>query len=88
MIRAFAYGVMGRRIDPSRWTHLSYFLFQPVLRNWCNKSCGMVHIKDPLLLAHVVTAGFLSCYLILNGPLPYVLYHVPIKIKCVECVVK
>ena len=36
---------------------LSYFLFQPVLYNWCNKSCGMccavcgmVHIKDSLLL--------------------------------------
>ena len=36
---------------------LSYFLFQPVLRNWYNKGsgmcypvCGMVHIKEPLLL--------------------------------------
>ena len=36
---------------------LSYFLFQPVLYDWCNKGCGMcypvygaVHIKDPLLL--------------------------------------
>ena len=36
---------------------LSYFLFQPVLYNWCNKGlgmcypiCGMVHIKYPLLL--------------------------------------
>ena len=34
-----------------------YFWFQPVLHNWCNKSrgmcypvCGMVHIKEPLLL--------------------------------------
>ena len=39
-------------VDP-----LSYFLFQPVLHNWCNKGCGMynyvcgmVHIKQPLLL--------------------------------------
>ena len=39
-------------VDP-----LSYFSFQPVLHNWCNKSrgmcypvCGMVHIKEPLLL--------------------------------------
>ena len=39
-------------VDP-----LSYFLFQPVLHDWCNKGrgmcypvCGMVHIKDPLLL--------------------------------------
>ena len=36
---------------------LSYFAFQPVLHDWCNKGhdmcypvCGMVHIKEPLLL--------------------------------------
>ena len=36
---------------------LSYFLFQPVLHDWCNKGCGMcypvcgmVHIKEPMLL--------------------------------------
>ena len=36
---------------------LSYFLFQPVLHNWCNKGhgmcypvCGMVHITELLLL--------------------------------------
>ena len=39
-------------VDP-----LSYFAFQPVLHDWCNKGrgmcypvCGMVHIKEPLLL--------------------------------------
>ena len=39
-------------VDP-----LSYFSFQPVLHNWCNKGrgmcypvCGMVHIKELLLL--------------------------------------
>ena len=39
-------------VDP-----LSYFSFQPVLYDWCNKDrgmcypvCGMVHIKEPLLL--------------------------------------
>ena len=39
-------------VDP-----LSYFSFQPVLHDWCNKGygvcyrvCGMMHIKDPLLL--------------------------------------
>ena len=53
MVRPFAHGTMGRRIDPS----LSYFSFQPVLHDWCNKSrgtcypvCGMVHIKEYLLL--------------------------------------
>ena len=36
---------------------LSYFSFQPVLHDWCNKGramcypvCGMVHIKETLLL--------------------------------------
>ena len=36
---------------------LSYFSFQPVLHDWCNKSrgmcypvCGMMHIKEPLLI--------------------------------------
>ena len=40
-------------VDP-----LSYFSFQPVLHDWCNKgrgmccypACGITHIKDPLLL--------------------------------------
>ena len=39
-------------VDP-----LSYFSFQPVLYDWCNKdrgmcysACGIVHIKEPLLL--------------------------------------
>ena len=39
-------------VDP-----FSYFSFQPVLHDWCNKGrgmcypvCGMMHIKEPLLL--------------------------------------
>ena len=39
-------------VDP-----LSYFSFQPVFHDWCNKGrgmcypvCGMVHMKKPLLL--------------------------------------
>ena len=61
-------------VDP-----LSYFPFQPVLHDWCNKGhgmCypvfGMMHIKEPLLLivAHVAAAGFLSHYMC--GTLPYV----------------
>ena len=53
VVRASAHGAMDRRIDPS----LSYLSFQPVLHDWCNKGCGMcypvcgmVHIKEPLLL--------------------------------------
>ena len=59
-------------VDP-----LSYFSFQPVLHDWCNKGrgmcypvCGMVYIKEPLLLIDksslCAAAGFLSHYQ--NGP--------------------
>ena len=53
-------GSIGRQIDPSWWTQLSSFSFQPVLHDWYSKGRGicypvcrmvhMVHIKDPLLL--------------------------------------
>ena len=49
VVRSILHGV-----DP-----LSYFSFQPVLHDWCNKGrglcypvCGMVHIKEPLLLIY------------------------------------
>ena len=38
-------GSILHRVNP-----LSYFSFQPVLHNLCNKGRGMVHIKEPLLL--------------------------------------
>ena len=50
MVRAFSHGVVGRRIN----SFLSYFSFQPVLHDWCNKGrgmccpvCGVVHINYP-----------------------------------------
>ena len=46
-------------VDP-----LSYFSFHPVLHDWCNKGrgmcypvCGMVHIKEPLLLIDKSSLG-------------------------------
>ena len=61
-----------------------YFSFQPVLHDWCNKGCGMcypvcgmVHIKEPLLL---IGKSFLSRYL--NGPLPYVQRHITVNKMC------
>ena len=58
---------------------LSYFSFQSVFHDWCKKKgrgmcypvCGMVHVKEPLLLIGkislcVAAAGFLSHYQ--NGP--------------------
>ena len=62
-------------VDP-----LSYFSFQPVLHDWCNKGrdmyypvCGMIHIKEP----YVAAVGFLSRYL--SGPLPYVWHHITVN---------
>ena len=53
-------------VDP-----LSFFSFQPMLHDWCNKGhgmcypvCGMVHIKEPMLL--IKKSGYLG------GPLLYV----------------
>ena len=49
LIEPLTHGVMDHRIDDS-W-------FQPLLHDWCNQGCGMyypvcgmVHIKEPLLL--------------------------------------
>ena len=46
-----------RKAALTRDDPLSYFSFQPVLHDWCNKGrgmcypvSGMVHIKEPLLL--------------------------------------
>ena len=57
---------------------LSYFSFQPVLHDWCNKGCGMcypvcgmVHIKEPLLLIDKLPmwrqrVSFLTIRMVLN----------------------
>ena len=91
MVRWFV-GSILHGVDP-----LSYFSFQPVLHDWCNKVrgmyypvCGMVHIKEPLLLIGKSSLcggnGFplsLSEWSFTICPTPY-----NRKIKCVECVVK
>ena len=57
MVRAFAHGAMSRWIDPSWGGPIELFLFPASVHDWCNKGrgmcnpvCGMVHIKEPLLL--------------------------------------
>ena len=57
VVRAFVHGAMGRRINPSWGGPIELFSFQPELHDWYNKGrcmcypvCGMVHIKEPLLL--------------------------------------
>ena len=73
-------------VDP-----LSYFSLQPVLHDWCNKGrgmcyrvCGMMHIKEPLLLIGNISlcdgTGFLSRYL--SGPLPYAWRHITVNKMC------
>ena len=64
-------------VDP-----LSYFSFQPVLHDWCNKGSGMchpvsgmMHIKEPLLLIGMSSpcSGGSGFPLSLSEcPLPYV----------------
>ena len=94
MVRAFAHGAMDRQIDPSCGYPFSYFSFQPVLHNkgrgMCYPVCGMVHIKEPLLLIGKSSpcggSGFplsLSEWSFTICPTTY--NH---KIKCVECVVQ
>ena len=78
MVRAFAHGAMGRRIDPSWGGPIGLFLVPasaPRLVQQCYPVCGMVHIKEPLLLIDKGSlcggSGFhLSPYL--SGSLPYV----------------
>ena len=83
VVKAFAYGAILHGVDP-----LSYFSYQLVLHDWCNKGrgmyypvCGMMLIKEPLLLIGKITAaGFLSRYL--NGSLPYVRHHITVNKMC------
>ena len=66
-------------VDP-----LSYFSFKPVLYDGCNKGrgicypvCGMVHIKQPLLLIGKSSLCGGSVFTFsLSGSLPYVRRHI------------
>ena len=46
VVRAFAHGAMGRRIDPSWGEPIELFLVPAI---------GMVHIKEPLLLIEKIS---------------------------------
>ena len=52
VVRAFAHGAMGRRIDPSYGEPIELFLVRASNKGcgMCYPVCGMVHIKEPLLL--------------------------------------
>ena len=52
VVRAFAHGVMGHWIDPS-WGGPIELVLVPVCNKghgMCYPVCGVVHIKEPLLL--------------------------------------
>ena len=92
MVGAFAHGAMGRRIDPSWGGPIELFLVPASSpgRGMCYPVCGIVHIKEPLLLIGKSSlcggSGFplsLSEWFFTLCPTPY-----NRKIKCVECVVK
>ena len=74
MVRAFADGAMGRRIDPSWGGPIEVFLVPA--RLWYVLSCLLDGAYKRTLavnrekVAHVAVAGLFSRYL--NGPLPYV----------------
>ena len=66
----------------------SYFLFWPVLHDWCNKGCCMcypvcviVHIKEPLLLIGKSSpcSSDSRFPLSLSGPLLYIRCHITIN---------
>ena len=48
VVRAFADGAMGRRVDPTWGGPIELFLVPA--SGTCNPVCGIVHIKEPLLL--------------------------------------
>ena len=49
-VRAFAHGAMGRRIDPSWSGPIELFLVPASVPQLVYPVCGVVHIKEPLLL--------------------------------------
>ena len=78
-------------VDP-----LSYFSFQPVLHDWFNKGsgmyspvCGMMHIKEPLLLRKSSPFGG-SGFPLSLPEWSFTIHPTPYnrKIKCVEYVIK
>ena len=68
----------------------SYFSFQPVFHDWCNKGCRMVHIKDPLLLIGNSSPCDGSVFPLLLSEWSFSICPTQYnrKIKCVEYVVK
>ena len=88
VVRAFAHGAMGHQIDPSWGRPIELFLVPGCGNKGCGMCypvCGMVHIKEPLLL---ICGG--SGFPLSLSEWSFTICLTPYnrKIKCVECVVK
>ena len=91
MVRAFAHGAMGRRINPSWGGPIELFLVPASApRHLCYPVCGMVHIKEPLLLIKKSSPCGGSRFPLSLSEWSFTICLTPCnpKIKCVECVVK
>ena len=67
---------------------LSYFSFQPVFHDWCNKGCGMyypvggmMHIKEPLLLIRKSSLCCASRFPLLLSELSFTICPMPYNRK-------
>ena len=79
MVRVFAHGAMGHRIDPSWWNYGAISRSSHCSSTgvtWavvCAVLCGMMHVKEPLLLIGKSSpCGSIGFPLSLSGPVPYV----------------
>ena len=81
-VKTFAHGVMGRRIDPSWWTHyaISHSSQCSTIGETNIVVCVILSVGYSERVAHVAAACFLSRYL--NGPLPYVQCHITVNKMC------
>ena len=95
VVRAFAHGTMDRRIDPSWWTHWaiscsSQCSMTDIRPDMCYPVCGMVDIKDPLLLIGKSSPCGSSRFPRSLSEWSFTLCPTPYnrKTECIECIVK
>ena len=87
VVRAFTHDAMGRRIDPSWWTHWAISRSSQCSTIGVTKAVvcvilsGMMHIKEPLLLIEK-SSPCGGSGLPLSGPLPYVWCHIAVNEMC------
>ena len=83
VVRAIAHGAVGRRIDPSWWTHLAIARTRQCSTTGVTKAVVCVisclWYDAHKNVAYVAAASFLSLYM--SGPLPYVWGHITVNFK-------